>query len=281
MRLNKPQKRRNAAVISAVVIIGILVALRMFFPGEQTADKARQQDTAKQPGTAAPETGRDIPAVKERTDTAVHVVEGKIVPPHTIDYKDLTADSPTEQMMTARKEKLGIKESLDMIVRSDESFIVGDKKVSMVEILEKVFTRKGDILREKISESGESVPEDIREYGIYVVQPGDNIWNIHFNILKEYYHSQGINVAPKADEPFDTGLSSGVGKILKFSETMVVIYNLIDEQVVADIDILEPLSKIVIYNMDEVFSLLQDINYDNVDRVQFDGRTIWIPTQKT
>jgi len=113
-----------------------------------------------------------------------------------------------------------------------------------------------------------------------VVQPGDNIWNIHFNILKEYYEYKGINVSSEADEPIDKGLSSGVGKILKFSETLVIIYNLVEKKVTSDIDLLEPLSKIVVYNMDEVFSLLQEINYKNIDRIQFDGKTIWIPTKK-
>ena len=117
-------------------------------------------------------------------------------------------------------------------------------------------------------------------YGIYVVQPGDNIWNIHFNILKEFYEYQGIFVSSEADEPVALGKSSGVGKILKFYETMVIIYNLIDQKVDSNIDLLEPLSKIVVYNMDEVFSLLQEINYENIARIQFDGKTIWIPAKK-
>ena len=68
---------------------------------------------------------------------------------------------------------------------------------------------------------GEEPQKKVRAYGIHIVENGDNIWNIHFNILKEYYEDQGINVSPKADEPISEGLSSGVGKILKFSETMV------------------------------------------------------------
>jgi hypothetical protein len=167
-----------------------------------------------------------------------------------------------------------------MIVKSDESFIVGASKVSMREILEKAFTQSGEVYQEEISPTGESVPKKIKEYGIYVVRPGDNIWNIHFNILKEYYSHKNILVSSKADEPVDMGLSSGVGKILKFSETMVIIYNLIEREVARNINLLEPLSKIVVYNMDEVFSLLEEINYDTVDKIQFDGKNIWIPAKK-
>ena len=35
-----------------------------------------------------------------------------------------------------------------------------------------------------------------------------------------------------------------------------------------------------VYNMDEVFSLLEEINYDTVDRIQFDGKNIWVPAKK-
>ena len=113
-----------------------------------------------------------------------------------------------------------------------------------------------------------------------MVQPGDNIWNIHFNILKDYYDAQEITISPDADEPKTQGQSSGIGKILKFSETMVVIYNLLEKKVDVDINLLQPLSKIIVYNMDEIFSLLEDINFDKIDSIQFDGKTIWIPAKK-
>jgi hypothetical protein len=48
-----------------------------------------------------------------------------------------------------------------------------------------------------------------------------------------------------------------------------------------DINLLSPLSKIIVYNMDEVFSLLRDINFDTIDRIQFDGKTIWVPAKKS
>ncbi|MCF8091093.1 MAG: hypothetical protein K9K21_01125 [Desulfotignum sp.] len=209
------------------------------------------------------------------------VVEKQIQRMPAIEYKELNTGSALDQMMEKRLQALGIKKSLDMIVRSDESFTVGDKKVSMREILEKAYTRKQKIFKTRISQTGEAVPERIEKYGIYVVQPGDNIWNIHFNILKEYYASKGIHVAMKADEPIETGHSSGVGKILKFSEIMVIIYNMVDEKIVTDIDLIQPLSKIVIYNMSEVFSLLAEISFEKINQLRFDGRTIWIPAHKT
>ncbi len=204
-------------------------------------------------------------------------VEGKINVKPTIDYKELEKDEPLKTLMENRKTDLGIQKSLDMIIKSDESFIVGASKVSMREILEKAFTQSGEVYQEDISSTGESLPKKIKEYGIYVVRPGDNIWNIHFNILKEYYSHKNIQVASKADEPGNLGFSSGVGKILKFSETMVIIYNLLEEKVTHDLNLIEPLSKVVVYNMEAVFNLLDEINYTNVDKLQFDGKNIWIP----
>ncbi len=40
--------------------------------------------------------------------------------------------------MTHRLQEMGIEKSLDMIVRSDESIKIGDKIVSMRDILEKI-----------------------------------------------------------------------------------------------------------------------------------------------
>ncbi len=207
-------------------------------------------------------------------------VGGRIVVLPDIDYKNLKNDEALKQLMVSRKNEMGFKKSLDMIVNSDESFKVGDVQIPLRDILEKASFKEGQVFEEKIEDSGAVQPEKIKKFGIYVVQPGDNIWNIHFNILKEYYEHLGIKLSQKADEPFDSGMSSGVGKILKFSETMVIIYNFVDRKIDSNIALLEPLSKIIIYNMDEIFSLLQEVNYNNIDRIQFDGKTIWVPTKK-
>lgn len=116
-------------------------------------------------------------------------------------------------------------------------------------------------------------------YGIYIVRPGDNIWNIHFKFLKEYFANRQVALAPASDEPDPRGFSSGVGKILKFSENMVYIYNLKEKRLDVDLNLLKPLSKIVIFNMGEVFRLLDPIDYGRVSRIRFDGETLWIPAE--
>ncbi len=197
------------------------------------------------------------------------------------DYESLEKDKELKKIMKSRKEDLGINKSLDMIVESDESFKVGKNRISMQDVLKKAYIKKGDVFEEKIDPSGTVSPENIKKYGIYVVQTGDNIWDIHFNFLKEFYARQGIKVSKTADEPAKQGMSSGIGKILKFSETMVIIYNFKEKKIDTNIDLLEPLNKIIVYNMEEIFSLLRGVNYENIDRIRFDGTSIWIPVKKT
>lgn len=123
-------------------------------------------------------------------------------------------------------------------------------------------------------------PDDVDVYGIYVVMPGDNVWNIHFDFLKEYFGKRGVNVLPAADEPLKSGVSSGVGKILKFSETMVHIYNLRERNLSVDLNLIHPLSKIVIFNLGQAFSLLSQIDYRQINEIRFDGDTLWLPAEE-
>ncbi|MCP4104760.1 MAG: PCRF domain-containing protein [Desulfobacteraceae bacterium] len=122
--------------------------------------------------------------------------------------------------------------------------------------------------------------ENVDLYGIHVVQRGDNIWNIHLGFLKECFENRGVALKSSSDQPDTRGRSSGVGKILKFSEKMVYIYNLKKRNLDIDLNMIHPLSKIVIFNMEQVFALLNQIDYNNVNSVQFDGETLWIPAEQ-
>ncbi len=197
-----------------------------------------------------------------------------------VDFTELENDPDALKKMIKRKEAFGIKTGLDMVVRSNETFKLGSITISMRDILEKIYLKKGELFEEKIDDTGEIDQEKIIEYGIYVVQFRDNIWNIHYKIIKEFFAHRGVHVSEKADEPLGNGRSSGVGKLLKFSETTVFIYNLLEDSIDDNIDLLEPLSKVVIYNINEIFSLLDEIDFKHVDEIQFDGQAIWIPAKK-
>jgi hypothetical protein len=195
-----------------------------------------------------------------------------------IDYGKLQGegDQDLSALMESRKAPYGLENSIDMIVKPDESIKVGQETLQMEKILEEVRLRLGEIVETDLT--GDSKPEGSDDvFGIHVVQPNENIWDIHFNLLKDYFDHKDIQLAPLSDEPDRRGYSSGVGKILKFSENLVHIYNVRDRRLDTDLHQIYPLSKIVIYNMGRVFALLDRIDYNDVHRIEFDGETLWLP----
>jgi len=243
--------------IAACCLIFIGGALWLFFmPGQLPVE--HPEDVS----TSAEKVGTPIPSEK------------------VIDYGKLKdhKDKALSALMQERKATYGIEESIDMIVKSDESIKIGEKTVPMKKILDEVRLKEGEILETDLgTKAGKEKP---RDHGIHVVQAGQNIWDIHFKLLKEYYEHKGIELSPLADEPDRLGHSSGFGKILKFSEHMVHIYNLKEQKLETDLDLIYPLSKVVIYNMGHIFALLDRIDYRDVHRIEFDGETLWLPAEQ-
>jgi len=203
-----------------------------------------------------------------------------------IEYPDADTTEQATQLTEARKASLGIENGVDLIVKSDEALKIGDVIVPMKEILDRIKLKRGDILESDIVQPPISPVEKAPKngaadaYGIYVVQPSDNIWNIHFKFLQDYFKNRGISLSPASDEARTNGSSSGVGKLLKFSENMVYIYNVRDRKLAVDLNLIHPLTKLVVFDMGRVFSLLEQIDYERVNRIDFDGDIIWIPAKQ-
>jgi len=196
--------------------------------------------------------GKQAPGpVKPTTDEASRKVKNQPVIEYSTNGKNA--------LMEERKASLGIKDGLDMIVK---------------EISDSIQAKEGGITEKDLTAAAGG---GTGAYGIHIVQPGDNIWNIHFKLLKAYMAGKQIALPDESDEPDRSGYSSGIGKLLKFSENMVYIYNLRDRQLATDIHVIRPLTKIVIYKMDRVFELLDEVDINNAGRIRFDGENIWIP----
>jgi len=254
-----------AVVIAAALVVVWIIMGRQ--PGNNGRTQGQKSDITQDKSGA------------QKTDSLPGAVVKQISKPAVIDYNELAKEGIIKDLMESRKKDLGVQDSVDIIVKSNEAFTVGGNTTSMEKVIEQAFAGKGKVLEKELDESGAQKPMALATYGVYVVQPGDNIWNIHFRMLKDYYTRKGIRLVKTADEPKNSGTSSGVGKILKFSETMVITYNLNEKKITTDINIIDPLSKVVIYNMDEVFALLEQIDFNHVDRLRFDGSNIWIPVR--
>ncbi|MDL1967259.1 MAG: hypothetical protein LWW97_01590 [Deltaproteobacteria bacterium] len=247
--------KKNAAISNKIVVITIICAIFAVI------------------GTAGLFLMRKATGpVEKNLPKKAHVpIQSQVV----IDYNKLEKDKEIQILTQERKIKYGVEKSVDIIVKSDELLKIGDSIVPMQEILDKIRIKSGDIVEKDIE--GATLPDDrIRAFGIYVVKPEDNIWNIHFKFLKDYFDHKGIALAPLADEPDKKGFSSGIGKILKFSEKIVTIYNIKENKIAVDLNLIYPLSKVVVYNMDQIFALLGRIDYNNANRIHFDGETLWI-----
>lgn len=199
-----------------------------------------------------------------------------IRPQRLIDYSKLRQDDALKQLMQKRKAEYGLKKGIDIITKSNESLKIGDTTVSMKEIEDLIRLKSGDIIEKDLQPANGKSNENISVFGIYVVRPKDNIWNIHFKFLKDYFAHKNINLSPLADEPLKGQRSSGIGKILKFSEHTVNIYNIKERKLDIDLNLIYPLNKLVVYNMTEIFKLLDRIDYKHVNRIQFDGETLWV-----
>jgi hypothetical protein len=246
-------------VLAGLVLLAVLAGVRLLTqPAGQPPAPAGSTDTA-----------RTAPPGQPGADAA---------PGAVIDYSKLGSDEALKAMMAERKEALQVGEGIDIIARSDETLKIGENKVSMREIQDQIKLQLGEISEQNLGPDGKPVPGKVELYGVYVVQPGDNLWNIHFRFLQDHFRRHGVELARTADEPNQKGYSSGVGKLLKFSENVVYIYNLKDRQFSDNLNLLEPQTKIVVYKMDRVFDLLQQINYQHLDRIAFDGDTLWVTT---
>lgn len=216
----------------------------------------------------------------EKVETELPV---PIAPPQIIEYIVDEESEEIDALTEKRKAALGVETGIDLIVKADETIKIGGTLVPMREILDRIMLKRGEIIEGDID--GKVIKETdkllngsaIDAYGIHVIQPGDNIWNIHFHFLRDYFTKRGITLSPLSDEAKATGYSSGVGKLLKFSENMVYIYNIRDRKLDVDLNLIHPLTKVIVFDMGRVFALLDQMDIENVNRIQFDGETLWIP----
>lgn len=180
---------------------------------------------------------------------------------------------PSGGEQAQRREQFGLDKSVDVVVRSDETLKVGGKEITVKEMERKLAVQsRGEMIERKAGG-----PDEISAWGFHLVRSDENLWNIHFHLLREYLAARGLKIAPNADEPTEMGYSSGVGRTLKFAEHMVGVYNIQTGHMSKDLNTLDPGQKLVVFNLSELFGQLAKIDPAELAKVRFDGRTLFFP----
>ncbi len=183
-----------------------------------------------------------------------------------------------------------MKDSIDHIVRREETFQVDGKMLSLESILGKLsngvrmervvpFIRESSIgpsIRRPIQEPLAPHLQAERYYGVRVVRPSENIWTIHYGIFQEYMARRGIEIAPAADRPLADGRSSGVGRLLKFMEGMVLVYDTKGEGVVKNIHVIQPHTVLAFFNISDLFAAFDQLSPNTLLSLRYVDRGIYI-----
>ncbi len=184
---------------------------------------------------------------------------------------------PKKEEIEVRKKELGLSKSIDVVLKPGEQAEIKGTVINPHEVVKQKEIEEGKIIEEKLS-SGDNSSQNKEEelYGIHVVRKGENLWNIHFGLIKDYLASQGIKIPDNADEPYENGRSSGVGKLLKFAENMVLVYNIKQKKSRRNINIIHPGEEVVIFKINSIFKMLKGIDFKQLDYIVFDGRRIYL-----
>jgi len=188
-----------------------------------------------------------------------------------------------EASQNERRDAYGLQDSVDFIVRPDEPFEIAGRKLTIDEILKRLHSEsEKDQILPNIQELdlGSSVRKSIKPrvptdanpaayYAVRVVLPGENLWNIHYAIIQEYLARRHIILAPRSDEPNSDGQSSGIGRLLKFIEGVVYVYNLNQNQLERDLNLIYPREIIIFFKISDLFAALDRLQPEDLQNLRY------------
>lgn len=198
-------------------------------------------------------------------------------------------DVPPQASQNERKEAFGLKSSVDHVVQSQEPFTAHGRQWTVDEIQRRLAGRATQGAQETGEEKfiggfvrkpapGKSVEGDPKRptvyYGVRSVRPGESLWGIHYGVVRESFARRGIELPPRADQPRPDGRSTGVGRILKFLEGVVFVYNIRENRLVEDLNLLYPNDLIVFFKISEVFEALDQVRPEDLNAVRYVGPTL-------
>lgn len=197
-----------------------------------------------------------------------HIVTAK--EPFTVGEETTTIQGVKQRLEQQRQEDSASSQGVDHMVAATESFKAGEETTTIQEIKQRLEQQQpGGRTIPVAPKPGETAAPYLRQpipkpekpvyYGIRLVRPGENLWNIHYEILRDYFARRDVELVRTADEPEASGRSSGVGRLLKFLEGVVYVYDFKNNRLVRDVNVIQPDSIIVFFKISDLFSVLDDL----------------------
>jgi len=113
-------------------------------------------------------------------------------------------------------------------------------------------------------------------YGIRLVRPGENIWEIHYAVIREYFARRNLILPPAADERYPNGRSSGLARLLKFIEPLVSVYDLDNNCRQSNLNLIYPYHALVFFNISELFATLDQVQPEDLKELHFLSDRLWL-----
>lgn len=253
-------------------------------PGTVQEDGLNSPDGARPEGVEETGAGPENVYVPRLPQVVVRVPEpepASAEPPPLLPSPPLPV-VPPESTQEERKEAFELRNSVDKILLKDEDLEVEGKPVTISEILGQLHDAKsfqplipsieerdlGGYIKKPIvpvkAPSAQSA-----YYGVRLVRPAENLWKIHYRIIQEYLARRQIILPPRADEPYPDGRSSGVGRLLKFIEGVVYIYNAGQARLETDRNLIQPHSVLVIFKISDLFEALDQLQPQDIQWLRY------------
>ncbi len=247
----------------------------------ETRPSEKQESIARLPTESVPEQVRRPVPSPEPAPQPAHSAPAVSSPSYP--------DVPPQASQDERKEAFGLKSSVDHVVQSREAFTAHGRQWTIEEIQRRLAGRAPEGAQE--TGEGEFIGGFVRKpapwksfeggqkraavyYGVRSVRPGESLWGIHYGVVREYLARRGIELPPRADQPRPDGRSTGVGRILKFLEGVVFVYNIRENRLVEDLNLLYPNDLIVFFKISQVFEALDQVRPEDLNAVRYVGPTL-------
>lgn len=271
-------RRRKIVVFSVIVIvIGLSswVGVDYFHHQQHLAGGKASRSS---PATAKPQ-----PVLKQVPNAASALHHSEVLPPSPPLPK-----VPVHSTQKQRREAFQLYKSVDHILLKNEPFEVDGKKLTIAGIMKRLEGKTAHpVVSPRLEEynltaNGGGAPAEVRKqipqtpvyYGVRIVRPGENLWNIDYAIIREYFARRHVILPMIADEPAPDGYSSGVGRLLLFLQGVVYIYNVQKDCLVTNPNLIHPSAIVVFFKISDLFAALNKLQPQDLPMLHYVKNTL-------